>query len=107
MRPRTNQRHFPAHDIEELRKLIDARPPQPAANARDPRIIADCLFHVRLLLHDCHRPEFEDPESPGVEAVAKPRKKTGPRESSLIMMAAVSMVGANKTNTKLENVISN
>jgi hypothetical protein len=55
-------------------------------------------------LHD-HCSEFQDPEFLVVEAVANLRE-TGPRESTLIMMAAISME-ANMTSAKLENVISN
>src|SRR6186713_2849548 len=83
MRSGADQGHLPAQDIEELRKFIDARPAQPAADWRDPLVIADRLSYLRTMFHHGHRSEFEDPEFLSVETIAKLREKNGPARVEL------------------------
>jgi hypothetical protein len=38
-RPRPDQRHLAAHDVNQVRQLVDREAPQQRADARDPRIV--------------------------------------------------------------------
>ena len=63
---RPDEAHLPAHDVEQLRELVEARAPQKAAAARDARIIRQMPVRIladlqRLTDRDCvlhHRPEL-------------------------------------------------
>src|SRR5207247_9724946 len=74
-RPRAHQGHLSTHYIDELRQLVNARAPQPAAEPRDagiPRHLKQTGITVKaagqqliaaLLCPVAHRPELDDPES--------------------------------------------
>src|SRR5262245_60989239 len=71
MRPRTHQRHAATEHIEELRQLVNARSPKPAADAGDARIVPGGLANLRSVFEDAHGAKFEDPKRAAIEAVAR------------------------------------
>jgi hypothetical protein len=73
-RPRTNEAHLARNDVEQLRKLVEMSPAQPAPNARQAGMIRELL--QRLSHSDGgaaasrHRPELEDPKCSAVSSDA-------------------------------------
>ena len=49
-RPRADQRHLAAQDVEELRQLVDRPAAQEAADGRDARVVADLEERALLLV---------------------------------------------------------
>jgi hypothetical protein len=80
--PRADEAHLAAQDVDQLRQLVDRGPAQKAADARDPRVLADLehdavvglvelgeLGLARLRVGE-HRTELEDRELVAVAAHA-------------------------------------
>ena len=62
-RARPDHRHVAANDVPELRKLVDAQPPQQTARARDASIaLVDGEAGPLLLGADHHRPQLQQLE---------------------------------------------
>src|SRR6185503_1027506 len=76
-RARTDQAHLAAQHVDELRELVERRPPQEPPDARDPRVVGDLEKAARLVAVEqldlallgvaAHGPELDDPEA-GVAA---------------------------------------
>src|SRR5262249_58518160 len=67
VRPRPDQVHVAAQDVDELRQLVEPEPPQPVADARDPILILLDPFRRRP---DGAAPgaELDEPERAGLSA---------------------------------------
>src|SRR5262249_61328486 len=71
LRPRTDQAHVTADDVPQLRQLVEAPAPQPAADRRDARIRFGRPHRTRYVFGAVdHRAELQDAERPVVEADA-------------------------------------
>ena len=72
VRPRADEAHPAGDHVDELGQLVEARPPEPAADAGDARVVLDDpegVLRQPLLLADAdgvgdHRPELQHPERP-------------------------------------------
>src|SRR5688572_19089978 len=70
-RPRADDRHIAAEDVEELRQFVEIEPSQPASDWRRPRVVlarpdgAGGVFRAQV-----HRTEFVDVEGLAIEAHA-------------------------------------
>src|SRR5436190_6159207 len=69
VRPRPDEAHLALQNVDQLRQLVEARPPQEAAAARDPRIVGQEPPWIgepeplsRLDRVDHHRSELQHPE---------------------------------------------
>src|SRR5262245_34642751 len=69
VRARTHERHAATQHIEQLRQLVEAHPPQPAADAGDARIVPGGLANLRTVLQHAHGAKLEDAKRAPVEAV--------------------------------------
>src|SRR5215471_4334251 len=70
-RPRPDHRHLAAHDVPELRQLVDRRPAEETPDASDARIApVDREPGPELLRPDDHRPQLEQLEVHAVETDA-------------------------------------
>src|SRR5205823_2701912 len=66
---RADEAHVSAHDVPELRQLVDRQPPQQPADARDARIArVDGEARALLLRINLHRPELHELEFRSVYA---------------------------------------
>src|SRR5437867_10968036 len=75
-RPRPDERHLTPQHIDELRKLVETRPPQPGAQPGDARVtqnLEEAAIGINAALEQLvpmalsirhHRPELEDLEKP-------------------------------------------
>src|SRR6266550_997852 len=71
-RPRPDDRHVAAHDVPELRQLVQRQPAQDPARARDSRIAAvDRVSRAEPLGTDDHRAQLEELEVDAVLADAR------------------------------------
>ena len=69
LRARTDEGHLSAKDVHKLRKLVDARPPQESAKARQPfRVGQELALRVALIRH-CS--EFKYHKFPPAETTAR------------------------------------
>src|SRR5258705_1074149 len=84
LRPRPHEAHLAVQHVEELRQLVEARPPQGNAERGTPRIILARPHRSRLRLgvHP-HRPELQHPEAPAVDPHALLAIEDGPRRGEL------------------------
>ena len=59
-RPRADERHLAAQDVDEVRQLVDRRAPQERADARDPRVaLVDGQPGAHVLGAGDHRAQLE------------------------------------------------
>ncbi len=58
----SNQAHLAPQDVDQLRQLVDPRPPEPSADRRDPRITGLRLATNPEGRRSGHRAELIDPE---------------------------------------------
>ena len=58
VRARADHGHVSLDHVEQLRKLIDTRPPQEASDPRNPPIISCRLHDRRPIFQNRHRPEL-------------------------------------------------
>src|SRR5262245_53058045 len=68
---RSNQRHLPAYNIEQLRQLVDACPSQPCTDPRDSLVAPHGLPDCRAVLNIGHCAKLEDLESSAIEATSR------------------------------------
>jgi hypothetical protein len=62
-RARPDQAHVAAHDVPELRELVEREAPQDSAGPRDPRIaFVDREARAAALRADLHRPQLQELE---------------------------------------------
>src|SRR5262249_21807379 len=62
-RSRADHAHVAAHDVPELRQLVDRQPAEDPARARDPRVTpVDRVAGAELLGADQHRPDLQQLE---------------------------------------------
>src|SRR5438128_828914 len=67
---RTNKGHVAPDHVEQLRQLVNAGSPQPAAYTCDTRVVAPYLLDNCSVFENVHRSELENVERPTVESVA-------------------------------------
>src|SRR4051794_35407043 len=78
-RPRPDDRHVAAHDVPELRQLVQRQPTQDPAGTRDPRVSAvDGVPGAEPLGADDHRAQLEELEVEAVLADARLPVEHGP-----------------------------
>ena len=94
-RPRPDEAHLAAQDVQQLRQLVERCPAQPPAGSGHPRVVghlegvARISFWSRRSSSCClgavdHRPELPDLEGRPCRPTRCCRNRIGPRESSLI-----------------------
>src|SRR5262249_14794882 len=65
-------------DVDELRQLVDAPPPQPAADTGDAAVVARGLYDDVAIIGRGHGAELDDAELLLVESVAPLQEENGP-----------------------------
>src|SRR6266700_3619430 len=69
VRARSDQRHVPSNDVQQLRKLINVRSSQNPSDAGDPGIAPCCLTKLSLVLFGGHGPKLQDIDGLVVETM--------------------------------------
>src|SRR2546430_15989669 len=77
LRPRSDEAHIAAHDVQELRKLIQARRPQEASYTSDARVAARSELRSRGFSIRGHRPQLEELEHASVLSNASLDEENG------------------------------
>ena len=78
-RPRADERHLTAHDVDEVGQLVERETPEQAADAGDPRIaLFDHDARADRLGAGDHRPQLEHLEGEPVAADAALAEERGP-----------------------------
>ena len=99
-RPRADHAHVPAHDVPELRQLVDRRAGGEAADARDPAVAAvDRVARPFRLGADDHRPQLQQLEVLAVLADARLLEEHRPAVAELDRERREREHGARKRET--------